>query len=146
MWKIDLFGLLFGLNDKFSGSKINIGYEKGGQHSAFSIATNLIYFNQYKQELILQIAPRYYYNLKKRIQKGKTANNLSADYFSLRNQWDLIGRDSFIENKYDFSLLWGTQRRVFKNMFINYELGYDFQSGNQWSGEIISELKIGLAF
>jgi len=51
------------------------------------------------------------------------------------------------QETYTFSFLWGTQRRVFEHMYINYEFGYDFPSWpNQSFGEIISELKLGLAF
>jgi len=153
IWKIDLFGLLLGLENTAFNSRINIGYERGSRNASFSMTTNIVYLgssNRWDNELSLQIAPRYYYNLKKRIRQGKTANNLSADYFSFRNQWNfnITGEDGYhyFENKYDLSFLWGMQRRVFENMFINYELGYDFPSANQWDGEIISELKIGLAF
>lgn len=153
MWKVDLFGFFFGLNKAGISGKINIGYEKSVKQSSFSIATNLLFLQQvhqvgYKQnQLSIQIAPRYYYNLKKRIRRGKTANDLSAEYFSIRNQWNI---DKFREDwqeDYTFSLLWGSQRRVFEHMFINYEFGYDFPSWPvQIDGEFISELKIGLAF
>lgn len=153
IWKIDLLGLLTTLGKGWVGGKINIGYEKSIQQSSFSITTNLLYFNLSSpqdyydlNQLSLQVAPRYYYNLKSRIQKGKTANNLSADYFSFRNELNVLGNGSLWDNQYTFSLLWGLQRRVFENMFINYELGYDFPFRNQFSGEVISELKIGLAF
>ena len=94
-------------------------------------------------QISFQIAPRFYYNLKNRIRKGKTANDLSAEYLSFRSQWTF----NYIK-KYDFSILWGIQRRVFENMFINYELGYDFPSNSfaLYEEKIISELKIGLAF
>ncbi len=154
IWKIDLSGLLTTLGKGWIGGKINIGYEKSIKQSPFSITTNLLYFHLTSpydyygvNQLRLQIAPRYYYNLKKRMQNGKTANNLSADYFSFRNQLNLLGDNSRWDNQYTFSLLWGAQRRVFKSMFINYELGYDFPSWpDQTQGEFISELKIGLAF
>ncbi len=153
MWKIDLFGLLSALGKEGVGGKINLGYEKSIKQSAFSISTNLLYLHlpswisYYKRnQLSIQIAPRYYYNLNKRMQKGKTANNLSANYFSIRSQWNIKMYNDFWQEKVDFSFLWGIQRRLFEQMFINYELGYDFPSAHQFEGVFISELKIGLAF
>ena len=74
MWTIDLFGLLLSLEDKVFGNKINIGYERGSPNASFSISTNIVYLRSYRywiNELSLQIAPRYYYNLKKRIKRVK---------------------------------------------------------------------------
>ena len=150
MWKVDLFGLLSALDKEGISGKINIGYEKGIQQSAFSLTTNLVFLKlpsiYRNNQLNIQLAPRYYYNLKKRIRKGKTANNLSADYISMRHQWNIKRRNANWQEKQTFSFLWGTQRRVFERMFFNYELGYDFPSWpDQISGEFISELKIGIA-
>jgi len=92
----------------------------------------------YGKYLSLQIAPRFYYNLKKQ----KRIHNLSANYFSIRSQWNII--NDWHYKKYSFAPLWGMQRRVFQRMFVNYEFGYEF--GNTFESYIISELKIGLAF
>lgn len=155
MWKIDLFGLIsaFSLGKEGIGGKINLGYERSINQSAFSITTNLFFLHltssldyRERNQLSIQIAPRYYYNLKKRMQKGKTANNLSANYFSFRTQWNIKIYNDFWQERVDFSFLWGIQRRLFERMFINYELGYDFPSTYQFEGVFISELKIGLAF
>ena len=80
MWKVDLYGLLYGLTKKGLGGKLDIGYERSIRESPFSLAVNLIYF-QYStlvnlqqsstlekftfNDLTIQVAPRYYYNLKK---------------------------------------------------------------------------------
>lgn len=155
MWKVDLFGLFYELNKAGISGKINIGYEKSIKQSAFSIATNVLYFQQVfpdaywdkQNQLSIQIAPRFYYNLKKRMQKGKTANDLSAEYFSIRNQWNISKSRGWQEN-YSVSLLWGIQRRVFEHMYINYELGHAIPPIKTYLpfSEIISELKIGFAF
>lgn len=154
MWKVDLFGFVYSLNKEGVSGKINIGYEKSIQQSSFSIATNLLFHQQvhpgrYKQnQLSIQIAPRYYYNLKKRMRRGKTANDLSAEYFSIRNQWN-IHDEHWIRRRYKLSILWGIQRRVFEKMYINYELGriIPFNTSEYiFLDETISELKIGLAF
>lgn len=138
----------------FINAQIGTGYEKNLKQSAFSIATNLLYLQlvsddiYYQQDQIsIQLAPRFYYNFKKRIRKGKTANDLSAAYLSIRNQWDINRYDNGWVKNYNLSLLWGTQRRIFEHMFINYEFGYSFPSETyQLYGTFISELKIGIAF
>ena len=147
MWKLDLLPIFLGTGENTLLSKINIGYEQGIKNTSFSINTNLVYLLPNKQDyeyldnyLGLQISPRLYYNFKKR----KTVNHLSANYFSMRNEWNIVGNHSWGNQKYSFALLWGMQRRLFKHLFINYELGYEF--GGLFSDYIISDLKIGLAF
>ncbi|MEM1122126.1 MAG: hypothetical protein AAGJ18_16895, partial [Bacteroidota bacterium] len=155
MWKIDLFPILLNLGREGYAGKINVGYERGIGKSNFSVNTNFLYnatqtlndINRNKR-LLFQLSPRFYYNLKNRIRKGKTANNLSADYFSIRNEWVLVHENASIAN-YSITALWGVQRRIFEHMFVNYQAGYTFPSPNVRTisfGQIISELKIGLAF
>lgn len=68
--------------------------------------------------------PRYYYNLRKRIAFGKSANNLSANYVSLLNGFN------FYENEGDWrgskrhtGLVYGVQRRLVKNGFFDVNAG-----------------------
>ncbi len=149
MWKLDLLPIFIGTGRNTVLNKISIGYEQGIKQLPFSINTNLTYLHYGKQDyasfgryLTLQIAPRFYYNLSKR----QSVNNLSANYFSVRNQWDILDDTNFGDNKYSFALLWGMQRRLFGQMFINYELGYEFGNEFIFDRYYISELKIGLAF
>ena len=152
LWKIDLYSILRGIGGNGVAGKINIGYERNIIASSFSINTNLSYAyrksieNRGGQNLLqLQIATRYYYNLKKRTRKGKAANNLSGDYLSLRHNFNLNRTNEFAQ-RYLVHALWGMQRNILKNMFINYQLGYQFRTGEFGGGELLSELKIGLAF
>ncbi|MEM6320297.1 MAG: hypothetical protein AAF960_21695 [Bacteroidota bacterium] len=153
MWKIDLMPLLLFVGRNGYDGAINFGYERNIAESAFSINTNLrydlaknIHGHSTSAQLFLQTAPRFYYNIKKRIRKGKTADRLSADYVSLRHQWRLI--DTPIGyTPHGFSVFWGMQRRMFQRLFVNYQFGYSFSNRfNERYGEIGSELKIGFAF
>jgi len=121
--------------------------EQGIKDLPFSINTTLTYLHYSKQDygiynkhLSLQIAPRFYYNLKKQ----KRIHNLSANYFSIRSQWNIINDFYWDNKKYSFAPIWGMQRRVFEWMFVNYEFGYEF-GNNTFEKYIISELKIGIA-
>jgi hypothetical protein len=79
------------------------------------------------------ISPRYYYNLKRRIAYGKSANNLSANYLSPIFGFDVIKKyifsgNSYFDNGYGLSrrhvgFLYGVQRRLIKNGFIDVNAG-----------------------
>ena len=69
--------------------------------------------------------PRYYYNLKKRIAYGKSANNLSANYVSLLNGFDFYKNSNgdFQGSKRHTGLVYGVQRRLVKNGFFDVNAG-----------------------
>lgn len=69
--------------------------------------------------------PRYYYNLKKRIAYGKSANNLSANYLSLLNGMDFYKNRNgdFQGSKRHTGLVYGVQRRLVKNGFFDLNAG-----------------------
>ncbi|WP_167855502.1 hypothetical protein [Hymenobacter fodinae] len=84
-----------------------------------------------------QIAGRYYYNLNKRIRKGKSANNFSADYLSasIKTNGAYIPRNTH-NNTYSggdpkeylvevpqFSVRYGLQRRLGRYGFVDGNLG-----------------------
>ena len=83
------------------------------------------------------VEPRFYYNLKRRIAKGKSANNLSGSYVGLAfvggYQYDYIPNESLnIENQlvgdrlyhpyFQIMPKWGHQRRLFKNGFLDFSI------------------------
>ena len=69
--------------------------------------------------------PRYYYNLKKRIAYGKSANNLSANYVSLLNGLDFYQNPNgdLRFHKRHTGLVYGVQRRLVKNGFFDVNAG-----------------------
>lgn len=68
--------------------------------------------------------PRYYYNLKKRIAYGKSANNLSANYISLLNGFNFYENDGdWRGSKRHTGLVYGIQRRLVKNGFFDVNAG-----------------------
>ena len=69
--------------------------------------------------------PRYYYNLKKRIAYGKSANNLSANYVSLLNGLDFYQNPNgdLRFHKRHTGLVYGFQRRLVKNGFFDANAG-----------------------
>ncbi|MBA3899178.1 MAG: hypothetical protein H0X62_03055 [Bacteroidetes bacterium] len=69
--------------------------------------------------LSLSAGPRYYYNIKRRINLGKSANNFSANYFSPVIN---LGRP-YPASFHSYSLLYGIQRRVGNKYFVDFSAG-----------------------
>ncbi len=82
------------------------------------------------------VAVRYYYSLPRRIRQGKSANNLSANYFSLQmdNTWrgQEPHRRGFGETQTgysnQFSLLYGIQRRLGKRGYFDINIGPTYRT------------------
>ena len=101
--------------DSYSGTFT--GYNSSGVYTS-SYTVGPYWSGSYSFE------PRYYYNLKKRIAYGKSANNLSANYVSLLNGLDFYK----YEGNWGFSkrhtgLVYGVQRRLVKNGFFDVNAG-----------------------
>lgn len=92
--------------------------------------------------------PRLYYNMNKRIMKGKSANNFSADYIgiTLVNTYEPTTEDSGIT----LNSAYGMQRRLGKYGYINFEIGVQniFSPTSNENGGIglYTELELGIAF
>ncbi|MEO0332112.1 MAG: hypothetical protein AAF223_10565, partial [Bacteroidota bacterium] len=117
----------------------------------------------------LDFAVRYYYALPRRIKRGKSANNLSANYFSIqsRNSWigveanyPIIGTnptvytsEAIFSRNNSFSILYGLQRRLGKYGYIDANLGYFYNPSfrndpfrENWEFNIEANFSIGVAF
>ncbi len=81
----------------------------------------------------LSIEPRWYFNLKRRIAKGKSVNNLSGSYLSIEFRHDLAqfdfknirigtGDKSFSQNSTFILPKIGLQKRIFKNGYFDLNL------------------------
>lgn len=134
MFKVGLSNLGFGGYYGLSMG-LRIAYER-------KISVPLSLFFQYRHQMYgwtsnglgLDVALRYYYSLPGRIKKGKSANNFSANYFSLQSKNDIsaryadrpfpypIQRDGTLFDP-SVSLLYGIQRRLGKRGFVDVNLG-----------------------
>ncbi|MEM9824811.1 MAG: hypothetical protein AAF985_27240, partial [Bacteroidota bacterium] len=140
--KLDLTGVILRLPTFSSTVKYNIrqdwrlDYErKIGQ--AFSINTqlqlgyalfdepegsNVIGRNRISGGLSLQ--GRWYYNMKRRIKAGQTANNLSGNYLAFRlGHRYALGQRRYRLNSPSLGLQFGIQRRIFGRGFIDVQFG-----------------------
>ena len=81
-----------------------------------------------------QVAGRYYYNLSRRIRKGKSASNFSANYLSLAVSTGYGRRSHETPFHYyntskpfvraDMAVLYGLQRRLGRYGFIDFNFGF----------------------
>lgn len=182
-FKVDLLGLL---NHNFNGLATSFEIEKAFGTSGFSINAGIAGENQYldhitganEDELFVETysnqswriyaEPRWYYNIKKRLQRGKTRSVFSGNFLSL-----LFGHQKIYNNP-DFEkvpyiklnqgatrtgaeLCWGIQRIVLDVAFVECRFGASgnferqtLSNGDVFAGitrfDLVSDIKIGLKF
>jgi hypothetical protein len=151
LWKLDIRDVYQSFSRGGFSINFNPEYERKIGKSSFSINTGLgvgyshSYFtNGYVVNSTIE--PRYYYNMKKRVVSGKSANNLSGNYFSInvkgsyaRANYTGVNFDSIVSEKAEFDgstfviePRWGIQRRLFKNGFLDFSLApFHFQKSFQ---------------
>ncbi len=91
---------------------------------------------------------RYYYNLNRRILKGKSANNFSANYLALEPAVKFL--DDFQDSRFTIRTVYGIQRRLWKRGYLDFDIGLESvfnRRGRTSAGlEFTSSLEIGIAF
>lgn len=100
------------------------------------------------EEIHLLAGTRYYYNMNKRILKGKSANNFSADYLglTLTNKFE-PPRDNY---GLSFTASYGLQRRLGKYGYLDFEVGWESimkrVASNAGNFNLIISIQLGVAF
>ena len=166
VFKTNLNGLLYLSYANYRKSLYftpSLSFERKIGNSPFSINTTLIaFFNHlddthyggykwtyYGAELSLE--SRWYYNLRRRILKGKTGNGLSANYIALGGAYRY--KHSYENNMThsDFApsvyLVTGWQRLYSKHIYTDISIGlsYRFKTQN-YDGQILFPLKFGVGY
>lgn len=81
------------------------------------------------------IEPRWYYDMPRRIKRGKSANNMSGNYIGLRATYkhriSNLAPADFIPGTSSVALRYGMQRRLFRFGVIDLGFGIGMQT-NQW--------------
>ena len=167
--KLDLFPLLHG--NFWRGQMafgVHLEREKKINESPFSYTTGIglgLRQNDDKARFLWSVYGdiRYYYNLRPRIRKGRTANNFSASFISFEvksfnDRWELPSWNGHNPREIIFSvrptIYWGIQRTILNKGFIQYRLGptffefnYSDNSFHRNRGRLLSsDLKIGIVF
>jgi len=156
MWKIDLFNVFQGLNEKGAIGRLHIAYERKINNSQFSIENGLQYLysfdvdsKRFDHQFVYQVEPRFYYRLRKDTRKGMAANNLSSMYFGILNQWNIVGTKlSSRKNTYNYDVTWGTQFRFFNHLYGDFRIGLGLQNmvDNIEDYPIFYDFRFGIAF
>ncbi|MEM9857452.1 MAG: hypothetical protein AAF843_08855 [Bacteroidota bacterium] len=152
LFKIDLLGpLLYALaaEDSAKSNIARISFEKKFKPEWSWIITTEIQANRLDiTELRQRAGARYYFNMQKRILKGKSANNFSANYLSARLNYKRRPVEN--ENQVSIDLLFGIQRRLWKYGYIDFDIGieniivpYESKSAGI---DFTSSIQIGIAF
>lgn len=147
MIKTDLFNTFRKLNGQEAFGVLNIGIEQKLSPS-FSIDSRMateyhlalapgsVQAHGWDGTIGLDIGPRYYYNLRRRMWASRNANNLSANYLSLVATTRLVFPRSdprivaplgnFYFHKVSVSPVYGIQRRIGKWMYLDVQAGLRF--------------------
>ncbi len=120
-----------------------IAFEKKLGLSPFSINTQLaaqLYYSglqsmsdrQFSYRIDVLLEGRWYYNLKRRIRKGKTGNGLSANYIALGG--NIMYDDPMYNHKTQFRnnlhLITGWQRLFGEHLYFDLSIGFTYLPDN----------------
>jgi hypothetical protein len=137
MWKIGLTNLINLLNEKQFRGTLSIAYEQKIPNTVISVENRiafqgsiyskslLVEKNQDKYVLELSIMPRYYYDLKRRIAKGISANNMSGEYVGIKLDYNRTQKfNDLIIQGTGVTGVWGMQQRILKHLNFDTWIGY----------------------
>jgi hypothetical protein len=86
-----------------------------------------IYFQGHQ----FRLEPRWYYNMSRRIQEGRSANNLSGNYFGLELTQHLRVNNSTFFNHRSAAVRFGVQRRLFRYGYFDMSYGVGVRNYSQ---------------
>ena len=108
----------------------------------------LLGINRRLRESSLSGGIRYYYNLNRRILRGKSANNFSANFIGIEpNLRFNYGKG---DSGFSVKLLYGIQRRIGKRAYVDFDVGLENiivpYTEKEFGVELTGNLEFGLAF
>jgi hypothetical protein len=165
MLKIGLSNLINQLNERRFTGILSIAYEQKIPKTQFSIESSIsiggnlhtksdtkVSKFENKYGFIIGVMPRYYYDLKKRIAKGESADNLSGGYFGVKFDYSQAKWYSNLkEQSVGTTFLYGSQQRILQHLGFDWWVGY----GTLWNkantesfswGVFSANLSLNLAF
>jgi len=151
--KVDLLGPLLYVMSGIDSSKHNVlrlSFEKKFKPEWSWIVAAEGQANEHDfTELRFRGGARYYFNMEKRILKGKSANNFSANYISSRLNFKRKPLKDI--NTLSLDLVFGIQRRLWKYGYVDFDIGIEniitsFGTGQTVGVEFTSSIQVGIAF
>lgn len=152
LWKIDLLNVIDGLSDNGIQGNISLEYERKLGSSSFSINPLAEFYyhvpfseNSSEYQFNFGTEFRYYYNLKRLMQKGLTGNSLFANYLAT-----YIYHSPSISNRPRIGIQYGSQQRLFKKLYVDLKILFDAQThraeDNSLFDRFALQYKVGFAF
>ncbi len=140
----------------------HIAFERKIGHSSFSVNTELqpvfgyskmydVNQDRYYEGIFwtakLLLEGRWYYNLKRRILKGKTGNGLSASYIAVGGSYN------YYKPKYelgyfrpDVYITTGWQRLFSKHLYFDINIGVGYDAIQSYESEIYPRIRIAVGY
>lgn len=99
-----------------------------GVGGGYNISEESLEYEMLKPALYFSVTPKYYYNLQKRIAKGKTVLHNSGNYIGLRFTFNspLYNKTDIIRRSILTNLHWGIQRAIGSRWTINSHVGIGY--------------------
>jgi hypothetical protein len=99
-----------------------------GIGGGYNIAEGSIEYQLLKPALYFSVTPKYFYNLKKRINKGKTVQFNSGNYVGARFTFNtpLYKKSDIIRNSILTNIHWGIQRAISNHWTLNSHFGIGY--------------------
>ncbi|MBE9462189.1 hypothetical protein ACFP1I_13200 [Dyadobacter subterraneus] len=145
------------LDDKiFNNSSLTLGYEfKFLPSVSAAVSAHLPFYSaeipgKYVSKSIVYDAQlRWFFDMKKRIRKGQSANNFSGNYLAIN--YTLPGTHVIWENEPTIGLKAGFQRRLLNSGFVDYafalqQRSLSFRYGLFYFWQFSTQISYGFAF
>lgn len=88
-------------------------------------------------EHVLRVEPRYYFDMARQIRAGKSADNLSGNYFSAEGSLSYTQNDNEVfSSGRSLGLRFGMQRRFLRRLYFDLSAGAGWQSSRIAAGAI----------
>lgn len=156
LFKVDLigpFGFLisnWGEKDNSQPELINLAYEKKIKPNwSWIVGAAFLSDRSDFRELREEGGVRYYYNMRRRMLKGKSANNFSGNYIGSGFVYGHRFHDGG-DDQIAWRIMYGIQRRTGRRGFFDFEIGFEeaFKDYNdrEYKFELVAAIKWGLAF
>ena len=99
-----------------------------GFGGGYNISEESINYQVFKPALYFSVTPKYFYNLKKRINNGKTIQYNSGNYIGVRLKYNmpLYKKSDIIRNSILTNIHWGIQRVIGNHWTINSHIGVGY--------------------
>jgi hypothetical protein len=96
-----------------------------GIAGGYDIAEGSLYYDMVKPAVYVSATPKYFYNVDRRVRKGKNTTLNSSNYLGLRIKYNnaIRRKDDLIRNSILTNIHWGMQRAMGNHWLFNWHVG-----------------------